>query len=395
MKRTACSTVQTEFCRYTELIRLCFQHKWIASLGAVSTVLCTPLHYLRREKREEKKKKKEVLHLSRCYTHTRFYTQKLLHTDAFTHKSFYTQTLSHTDPFTRKPFYTQKLLHTETFTHRSERAAPDVSKIFPILPQFLAIEHHFVRKGCDRTRAIAILPQILAIEHHFVRKGCDRTRAIAILPQFSAIEHFVRKGCDRTRAIAILPQFSAIELSCERVATGPVKSQFYLSFWWSNLISCETVALGQAQMKITSLPQFIAIEPHFVRKGCARTSADENRNFTTVFGDRTSFRAKGLRSNKCRWKSQFYHSFRRSNIISCERVATGPVKSQFYFSFWRSNLISCERVALGQVQMKITLLPQFIAIEPHSVRKGCARISADENRNFTSAFGDRMSFRAK
>ena len=29
--------------RYTELIRLCFQRKWIASLGAVSTVLCTPL----------------------------------------------------------------------------------------------------------------------------------------------------------------------------------------------------------------------------------------------------------------------------------------------------------------------------------------------------------------
>ena len=42
--RTACSTVQTKFCRYTELIRLCFQHKWIASLDAVSTVLCTPLH---------------------------------------------------------------------------------------------------------------------------------------------------------------------------------------------------------------------------------------------------------------------------------------------------------------------------------------------------------------
>ena len=28
---------------HTVLIRLCFQHKWIASLGAVSTVLCTPL----------------------------------------------------------------------------------------------------------------------------------------------------------------------------------------------------------------------------------------------------------------------------------------------------------------------------------------------------------------
>ena len=31
--------------RCRELIRLCFQHKWIASLGAVSTVLCTPLHW--------------------------------------------------------------------------------------------------------------------------------------------------------------------------------------------------------------------------------------------------------------------------------------------------------------------------------------------------------------
>ena len=71
-----------------------------------------------------------------------------------------------------------------------------------------------------------------------------------------------------------------------------------------------------------------------------------NRNFTSVFGDRTSFRAKGLHSNK-----------RKS-------------KSQFYFSFWRSNLISCERVAFGQA-------------------------SANQNRNFTSVFGDRTSFRAK
>ena len=42
-----------------------------------------------------------------------FYTQALLHTDAFTHRRFYTQTL-----FTRRRFYTQKLLHTDAFTHR-------------------------------------------------------------------------------------------------------------------------------------------------------------------------------------------------------------------------------------------------------------------------------------
>ena len=52
------------YCRYTESIRLCFQHKCIASLGAVSTVLCTPLQ------EGEMKEKGEVLHLYRCYTNT-------------------------------------------------------------------------------------------------------------------------------------------------------------------------------------------------------------------------------------------------------------------------------------------------------------------------------------
>ena len=83
---------------------------------------------------------------------------------------------------------------------------------FP-LPQFLAIERHFVRKGCDRTREIATLPQFLAIEPHFVRKGCARTREIATLLQFLAIQrHFVRNGCARTREIATLFQFLAIEV---------------------------------------------------------------------------------------------------------------------------------------------------------------------------------------
>ena len=73
------------------------------------------------------------------------------------------------------------------------------------------------------------------------------------------------------------------------------------------------------------IPQFLAIKPHFV-KGLSRTF--RNRNFTSVFGDRTSFRAKGLRPTL-----QFYLSFWRSNLLSCERVAAEVVKSQFYFSF--------------------------------------------------------------
>ena len=53
------------------------------------------------------------------------------------------------------------------------------------------------------------------------------------------------------------------------------------------------------QVEIAILLEFLTIEPRFVRKGCAGHLA--NRIFTSVFGDRTSFRAKGLRFVPSRW----------------------------------------------------------------------------------------------
>ena len=142
--------------------------------------------------------------------------------------------------------------------------------------QFLAIEPHFVRMGCDGNPEITILPQFLAIEPHFVRKSCAGRLELAILHRFLAIEpDFVRKDC----------------------AGQLTQSQFYLSFWRSNLTSCESFARDDLQIAISH--QFLAIEPHFVRKGCAGRLA--NGNFTSVFGDRTSFRAKGLRFVPSRW----------------------------------------------------------------------------------------------
>ena len=46
-----------------------------------------------------------------------------------------------------------------------------------------------------------------------------------------------------------------------------------------------------------------------------------------------------------RSKPQSHLIFWRSNLISCEKVATDTSKSPFHYSFWRSNLISCEKVA--------------------------------------------------
>ena len=206
-----------------------------------------------------------------CYTHKHFYTQTLLHTNTFTHKHFYTQTLLHTDAFTHRRFYTKKLLHAEAFTHFARQLGNrNFTSVFGdrtsfrakglrrepgnrnVTTQFWAIEPHFVRKGCAGQLQIAIILQFLTIDPHFVRKGCAGQLQIAILTKFLTIEpHFVRKGC-------------AGRLS---------RSQFYLSFWRSNFISCEKVA------------------PDDLNSQC----------YNSVFGDRTSFRAKGLRFVPSHW----------------------------------------------------------------------------------------------
>ena len=183
-----------------------------------------------------------------------------------------------------------------------------------------------------------------------------------------AIEpRFVRKGCAEQLEIALLPQFLTILISCDWVAWDNLKSQFYRSFWRSNLISCEKV---RGTSEIAILPQFLAIEPHFVRKGCAGqveiailpqfltielhfvrkgcVGQLGHRNFTSDFGDRTSFRAKGVRGTS--WNRNFTAVFDDRTSFRAKRFA-GQVKSQFYRSFWRSNFISCERVAFRAVSL--------------------------------------------
>ena len=130
------------------------------------------------------------------FTHRGFYTQTLLHTDAFTHKHFYTQRLLHTDAFTHRRFYTQTLLHTEAFTHKHfSRTEVFTHKSFHI--QKLLHTNTFTHR--DRTREIAILPQFLASNVHFVRKGCGGHLKIAIFTWFlTSNVHFVHidsAGC--------------------------------------------------------------------------------------------------------------------------------------------------------------------------------------------------------
>ena len=111
------------------------------------------------------------------HTHRRFYTQTLLHTDAFTHRSFYIHTLLHTDAFTHRSFYTQTLLHTEAFADRSFYTQK-------LLHADTFTQRHFYTQTLLHTHRTKFLPQFLAIEPHFVRKVCAGRVTIAIFPSF-------------------------------------------------------------------------------------------------------------------------------------------------------------------------------------------------------------------
>ena len=240
-----------------------------------------------------------------AFTHRRFYrqtlvhkhlnTQRLLHTDAFTRRPFY-QRRFYRNTFTRRHFYPQTLLHTEAFTHR--RFYTQKRLVFGDRTSFRAKglrldagNRNFTPVFGDRTSFRAKGLRLDAGNRNFTSRSFWRSNFISCervadwtfrksqfyLMQFLAIEpHFVRKGCDRT------PR------NCNFTSC---------SFWRSNLISCERVATGTRKSQF--LPQFLAIKAHFVRQGCAGTPT--NRNFTPVFGNRTSFRAKGLRFVPSRW----------------------------------------------------------------------------------------------
>ena len=268
-------------------------------------------------------------------------------------------------------------------------------------------------KGSSGTLEIAILPQFLTLEPRFVREGFIRT---------SWNRNFTSVFDTRTSFCAW------------RVLPARLKSQFYLSFWHSNLVSCvkgssgtlEIAILPQfwtleprfvrkgcnRQLKVAILPQFLTLEPRFVREGFIRTSW--NRNFTSVFDSRTSFRGEGSSGTleiailpqfwtleprfvrkgcnrqlkvailpqfltleprfvregfiRTSWNRNFTSVFDTRTSFCAWRVHPARLKSQFYLSFWHSNLVSCVKGSSGQVE--IAILPQFLTLEPRFVREG-------------------------
>ena len=117
-------------------------------------------------------------------------------------------------------------------------------------------------------------------------------------------------------------------------------------------------------------PQFLTLDHHFARKGCASTSEIATSPQLTFLTP--SFRAKGLRANlrnrnfTARLDIKTYESEQpaANAMLSCKRYTMLP------YSFWRSNLISRKRVVAAHSKSQFNLR-KFLAIEPHFVRKSC------------------------
>ena len=101
--------------------------------------------------RQNSEKCKTIVCIANTFTHRRFYTQKLLHTEAFTHRSFYTETITH-KAFTHRSFYIQMLLHTDVFTHR--RFYTDTVTHRHVYTQTLLHTDLFTHRSCFYTQTL-------------------------------------------------------------------------------------------------------------------------------------------------------------------------------------------------------------------------------------------------
>ena len=107
------------------------------------------------------------------------------------------------------------------------------------------------------------------------------------------------------------------------------------------------------------------IEPHFVRKGCDWTP--RNCNFTAVFADRPSFRAKRLRLDAR--NRNFTSVFGDRTSFRSKGLHGNPGNDNFTSVFGDRTSFRAKLVAIRRLE--IAILRQFLAIEPHFVRKGC------------------------
>ena len=144
----------------------------------------------------------ETFTRTETFAHRRFYTQRLLHTQTlFTHRRFYTQTLLHTETFTHT--HTETLLHTDTFTHGGNRG---YWHYWPCRPKVIidsigrrSLDTYTLYRACMCRWGGVVKP-------HF---HVNRKRKQMISPETSMYKHVMRAMCfgpRLTKVVCHLPK---------------------------------------------------------------------------------------------------------------------------------------------------------------------------------------------
>ena len=171
--------------------------------------------------------------------------------------------------------------------------------------------------------------------------ACDRHCKIAILHADVFGDANViscHKGCDRHFEIAIL-------LLCESFCRGHFKIAILPQF--------RAKGLRRDDFKIANFTTVFGDRTSLRAKGFAGQEGRlQNRNFTAVFGDRTSFRAKWLSRHDLQNRN-FTAVFGDRTSFRAKGLSRHDSKPQVYCGFWRSNLVSCEKVAFCAVSLAL------------------------------------------
>ena len=164
-------------------------------------------------------------------------------------------------------------------------------------------------------------------------------------------------------------------------------SQYYFVLQSSHKLLPSTTSYYKARTKYvsvllrtTKLAQTTS-QYYFVLQACTKYVPVLLR--TTKLAQNTSQYYFVLQSlHKVRQKSQFYRSFRRSKLISCEKVAPDLWKSQFYAQFLTFDV--CFVRKRWNRHLKIAILRSVFDVRRPFRAK--ALKSTPQNRNFTLSF---------
>ena len=277
----------------------------------------------------------------------------------FAHRRFCTQTLLHTDAFTHRLLYTQTLLHTDTFTHR------------PFYTQTLLHTEAFTHRSFYTQKLLhteAFTQSPLHTDAFTHRRFYIQTllHTDTFTHAFTH-RHFYTQKLSHTDAFT-LKHFSRTEAFTHRSFYTQTLSHTQRPDPWNrnftSVFGDRTSFRGRGcdwHLKIAILPQFLTSNAHFVRKGCDGLT-------------KIALLPQFLTSN-VHWvtidtsKSQFWPQFLTSNVHFVRKGCDGYFKIAISPQFLTSSVHFVRKGRGGLT--KIAISPQFLTSNVHFVWKGC------------------------